>query len=97
MSAMEPRPAIAKCDADQSILVVCDLQQRLGDAMPGKVLNRVLLNASLAGAGRRLARCTGVAHRAIPQGLGATHATVAEAIATHRPGFHQDRVLLLRL
>jgi nicotinamidase-related amidase len=80
MSAMEPRPAIAKCDADQSILVVCDLQQRLGDAMPGKVLNRVLLNASLLARAAGLLDVPVLRTEQYPQGLGATHATVAEAL-----------------
>ena len=36
-----------KCRVDQSTLIVIDIQDRLGDAMPGKVLNRVLQNTSL--------------------------------------------------
>jgi len=36
-----------KCRLDDSTLIVIDIQQRLGDAMPGKVLNRVLQNTSL--------------------------------------------------
>ncbi|MGR8918717.1 MAG: isochorismatase family protein [Gammaproteobacteria bacterium] len=36
-----------KCRADDAVLVVVDLQERLGAAMPGKVLNRVVRNAAL--------------------------------------------------
>jgi nicotinamidase-related amidase len=37
----------SQCLAGDSLLVVADLQQVLGEAMPGKVLNRVLLNTNL--------------------------------------------------
>ena len=32
------------CNAANSILIIVDVQQRRDDAMPGKVLNRVLVN-----------------------------------------------------
>ena len=62
------------------MLVVLDLQQRLGDAMPGKVLNRVILNATL------LARTAGLLEVPVlhteqtPQTLGGTHPTIAAAL-----------------
>ncbi|MEQ8233413.1 MAG: isochorismatase family protein [Gammaproteobacteria bacterium] len=71
---------VLSCQAERSLVVVVDIQQRLGDAMPGKVLNRVLLNTTL------LARSSGLLDIPVfkteqyPQGLGATHATVAEAL-----------------
>jgi len=70
----------AKCLAGDSLLVVIDVQQRLGDAMPGKVLNRVLKNTGL------LARTAGLLDLPVlqteqyPQGLGPTHPSVAEAL-----------------
>jgi len=39
-----------KCQIDDSILLLVDIQTRLGDAMPGKVLNRVLQNSALLAA-----------------------------------------------
>lgn len=69
-----------KCRAGSSQLAVIDIQQRLGDAMPNKVLNRVLQNAVL------LARTAGaleipVVHtEQYPEGLGATHPVVAGAL-----------------
>lgn len=80
MSAPHTNPAIAKCDAAQSVLVVCDLQQRLGDAMPGKVLNRVLLNASLLARAAGLLDVPVLRTEQYPQGLGPTHAAVAEVL-----------------
>lgn len=69
-----------KCRAGSSQLAIVDIQQRLGDAMPNKVLNRVLQNAVL------LARAAGslevpVIHtEQYPEGLGPTHGMVADAL-----------------
>ena len=63
-----------------SILVVVDVQQRLGDVMPGKVLNRVLVNTQL------LARAAGLLDIPVfkteqyPRGLGPTHPTITEVL-----------------
>lgn len=87
MSAAQGASRAAKCDVNQSVLVVCDLQQGLGDAMPGKVLNRVLLNATL------LARTAGLLELPVlhteqdPQGLGSTHPTVAQALPRNTRSF----------
>ena len=89
MSPPAPSASPAKCSATQSALVVIDVQQRLGDAMPGKVLNRVLLNASL------LARCAGLLAVPVlcteqyPQGLGSTCPSVAEALPGGTPRFEK--------
>jgi len=69
-----------KCRAGSCQLAVIDIQQRLGDAMPSKVLNRVLQNAVL------LARAAGTLEIPVihteqyPEGLGATHSLVMEAL-----------------
>lgn len=76
-----------KCRLDDSTLLVVDIQQRLGDAMPGKVLNRVLQNTSL------LARAAGLLEVPIlhteqyPQGLGTTHPLVLESLPDERRHF----------
>ncbi len=85
MSAIEGAQVIAKCDAGKSVLVVCDLQQRLGDAMPGKVLNRVLLNATLLARAAGLLELPVLCTEQYPQGLGATHPSVAEALPRTTP------------
>ena len=76
-----------RCDAETSTLLVVDLQQRLGDAMPNKVLNRVIQNTCL------LARAAGLLELPVlhteqyPRGLGATHALVTEALPAHTQTF----------
>ncbi len=76
LTALAPRA----CDAAAGVLAVIDLQQRLGDAMPGKVLNRVILNTVL------LARTAGLLGLPVlhteqyPKGLGATITSVAQAL-----------------
>jgi nicotinamidase-related amidase len=76
-----------KCRVDESTLLVIDIQERLGDAMPGKVLNRVLQNTSL------LARTAAVLDIPLlhteqyPQGLGPTHSLVADALPASRRYF----------
>ena len=80
MSAAQGMQVISKCDAAEAVLVVCDLQQRLGDAMPGKVLNRVLLNATLLARTAGLMEVPVLQTEQYPQGLGNTHPSVAEAL-----------------
>lgn len=87
MSASPESPPIAKCDAAQSVLVVCDLQQRLGEAMPGKVLNRVLLNACLLARAAGLLEIPVLCTEQYPQGLGNTHAVVADALPAAAQAF----------
>lgn len=69
-----------KCRIDNSQLAVIDIQQRLGDAMPNKVLNRVLQNSVLLA---RAATTLGipVLHtEQYPQGLGPTHPLLASVL-----------------
>ncbi|MGE0485765.1 MAG: isochorismatase family protein [Gammaproteobacteria bacterium] len=66
-----------KCSATDSLLLVVDIQQRLGDAMPGKVLNRVLLNTKLLAAASSLLGIPVIKTEQYPTGLGPTHALVA--------------------
>ncbi len=87
MTALQGAPVAAKCDATQSVLVVCDLQQGLGDAMPGKVLNRVLLNATLLAHSAALLQLPVLRTEQYPQGLGATHPTVAYALPDNTQSF----------
>lgn len=80
MSTVQGAQSAAKCAASQAVLVVCDLQQGLGDAMPGKVLNRVLLNASLLARSAGLLEVPVLHTEQYPAGLGSTHSTVAQAL-----------------
>ncbi len=80
MTALPPPSLTHKCDALASVLVVIDLQQRLGDAMPGKVLNRVLLNTSLLAKAAGLLEVPVLKTEQYPRGLGATLPEVASAL-----------------
>ena len=80
MSTVQGAQSAAKCAASQAVLVVCDLQQGLGDAMPGKVLNRVLLNATLLARSAGLLEVPVLHTEQYPAGLGSTHPTVAQAL-----------------
>lgn len=69
-----------KCRAGSSQLVVIDIQERLGDAMPSKVLNRVLQNAVLLARAAGLLDIPVLRTEQYPEGLGRTHALVAGAL-----------------
>jgi nicotinamidase-related amidase len=80
MSANHPTAANAKCRADSALLVVVDIQQRLGDAMPNKVLNRVLQNATLLIRSAGFLAVPIIRTEQYPEGLGATHPLIATAL-----------------
>lgn len=69
-----------KCSAAQSILVVIDVQQRLGDAMPGKVIKRVLQNSRLLLRTAALMDVPVLLTEQYPQGLGPTHPEVVDVL-----------------
>lgn len=73
-------PAKHKCLADRSMLVVVDIQSRLGEAMPGKVLNRVLQNAALLARAAEILDIPVLLTEQYPEGLGTTHPLVAAAL-----------------
>jgi nicotinamidase-related amidase len=80
MSGNQPALSNAKCRMDNSLLAVVDIQQRLGDAMPNKVLNRVLQNAALLVRSAGLMEIPVLCTEQYPEGLGVTHATVSAAL-----------------
>ncbi len=69
-----------KLAAEKSVLVVVDVQSRLGQAMPSKVLNRVLQNTALLARAATLLEVPVLHTEQYPKGLGNTHPTVAEAL-----------------
>jgi isochorismate hydrolase len=79
----------AKCSAEDALLVVIDLQQRLGDAMPAKVLNRLLLNTTLLTRSAGLLGIPVIKTEQYPQGLGPTHRTAEAALPPGTPGFEK--------
>ena len=70
----------SKCYADQTVFMVLDLQQRLSDAMPSKVLNRVILNATLLARAACLLELPVLHTEQTPEALGGTHPTVLAAL-----------------
>jgi hypothetical protein len=81
--------AAQKCSASDTQLVVVDIQQKLGDAMPGKVLNRVLQNTALLLRSASLLGIPVIHAEQYPEGLGPTHATVAEALPAATRSFRK--------
>lgn len=69
-----------KCHSAESLLLVVDLQEKLGGAMPTKVLNRVLRNATLLLGAARVIDVPIVCTEQYPQGLGPTLAAVADTL-----------------
>lgn len=78
-----------KCRLDESILLVIDIQQRLGDAMPSKVLNRVLQNACLLARTANLLGVPIIHTEQYPQGLGPTHPLMLETLPAQRKYFEK--------
>ena len=60
------------CCSDNSQLVIIDVQKKLGQAMPTKVLNRVVLNTVLLASGASLLEVPILLTEQYPQGLGET-------------------------
>ncbi len=65
------------CRASDSQLVIIDIQEKLGDAMPGKVLRRVIQHTCLLLDCARLLGIPTIATQQYPRGLGGLHADVA--------------------
>lgn len=87
MAQAKPDSAGGKCLVDDCQLVVIDVQQRLGDAMPSKVLNRVLQNSSLLAHAAGLLEVPVFHTEQYPEGLGATHPIVGSALPASRQSF----------
>ena len=68
------------CRAENSALVIIDLQQRLGGAMPSKVLNRVIRNSTLLIQTAGLLDVPMIQTEQYPKGLGPTLPAVAESV-----------------
>jgi nicotinamidase-related amidase len=89
MGTTVERRGNSKCHADASQLVVIDIQQRLGDAMPNKVLNRVLQNTVLLLRTSELLGIPVVHTEQYPEGLGPTNPSVAGALPAATRSFRK--------
>lgn len=68
------------CRSADSVLVVVDVQARLGAAMPSKVLQRVVHNTAVLAQGAGLLSIPVLATLQYPKGLGALESGIAEAL-----------------
>ena len=89
MSGAESAISHAKCMASDSILTVIDLQQRLGGAMPAKVLNRVIFNSILLSQAAGLLDIPVLKTEQYPRGLGPTLPDVIEALPESTTAFEK--------
>lgn len=69
-----------KCDVENSLLLVIDIQTKLGQAMPTKVLNRVISNTALLSRAAGLLEVPVVVTEQYPQGLGSTITDISDAL-----------------
>jgi len=69
-----------KCQIDDSVLLIVDIQTHLGDAMPAKVLNRVLQNSSLLAASAGLLGVPVLLTQQSAEEHGETHPMVAQSL-----------------
>jgi len=72
--------AQAKCDVENSLLLIIDIQTRLGQAMPTKVLNRVISNTALLSRAAGLLDVPVLVTEQYPQGLGPTITDISDAL-----------------
>lgn len=80
MSVANPPASASKCSSASSSLLVVDIQQNLGQAMPGKVLNRVVSNSALLARSAGLLDVPVLRTEQYPKGLGPTVPDIADAL-----------------
>lgn len=69
-----------KCDVENSLLLVIDIQTKLGQAMPTKVLNRVISNTALLSRAAGLLDVPVLVTEQYPHGLGPTITDISDAL-----------------
>jgi nicotinamidase-related amidase len=77
------------CRAEDSQLLIIDVQTKLGSVMPGKVLARVVQNTNLLLEAAKLLNVPVLATEQYPRGLGPLVAAVGEALAPATPRFEK--------
>lgn len=74
----------ALCCADDSQLLIVDIQKKLGSAMPSKVLNRVVLNTILLSGSAQLLEVPVLLTEQYPTGLGHTDDNILAVLENHQ-------------
>jgi nicotinamidase-related amidase len=77
------------CQADDCVLIIVDVQERLGDAMPRKVLNRVVANTTLLTRSADLMDIPVLHTEQYPRGLGTTLPSIMEALPSSVQSFEK--------
>lgn len=80
MTVQSPPAGSNKCSVASSQLLIVDIQQRLGQAMPAKVLNRVVFNSVLLARSAGLLDVPVLSTEQYPTGLGPTVAEITAAL-----------------
>jgi isochorismate hydrolase len=80
MTTQSPPASSDKCSVKSSQLLIIDIQQRLGQAMPAKVLRRVVSNSVLLARSADLLGVPVLRTEQYPRGLGPTVAEITEAL-----------------
>jgi isochorismate hydrolase len=84
-----PQTSPNKCSADDSLLLVIDIQDQLGSAMPTNVLNRVISNSVLLSRSADLLKIPVFSTEQYPRGLGATVEEIAKALPQAAQSFEK--------
>lgn len=89
MSKIDQGANAHKCDAARSALIVIDIQERLGQAMPAKVLKRVVRNSVLLVNAAELLGVPVFKTEQYPDGLGPTLTEVGAALPATTVAFEK--------
>ncbi len=89
MGLASPCDSASKCSIDGSLLLIVDIQQQLGNAMPSKVLNRVISNSVLLAHAAGLLEVPVLRTEQYPKGLGPTVPEILAAIPDSSQSFEK--------
>lgn len=89
MTNSTPPASDLKCSPSSSLLLIIDIQEQLGQAMPGKVLNRVVYNSSLLARSAGLLDVPVLRTEQYPKGLGPTVADLTPALPEASQSFEK--------
>ena len=87
MTIANPSASGVKCSIQSSLLLIIDIQQQLGQAMPAKVLNRIVTNSALLTRSAALLDVPIMCTEQYPKGLGPTVKGIAEALPATTQSF----------
>jgi isochorismate hydrolase len=89
MNLTHPSASTSKCSVDSSLLLIVDVQTQLGQAMPSKVLNRVVSNTVLLTRSAGLLDLPVLFSEQYPKGLGPTVPEILNALPESSQAFEK--------